>query len=145
MYINCDISRSWSHSHLPYRLGMSGMDQFLALHSHFLRLSFKSQALFLTAYAKLVNLYPECKEAIHEVRTKACVCSFYNPLALLFGNAESTWQCPCTARWHGMNHDYPHQIAPTCHTLDANIFIFVYFRNGRTRAYSNMSGRFLNS
>jgi len=39
--------------------GKSGYDQFAALHQHFNRVSAKSQALLLTCYAKLANLYPE--------------------------------------------------------------------------------------
>ena len=38
---------------------MSGYDQFAALHQHFIHVSVKTQAILLTAYAKLVNLYPD--------------------------------------------------------------------------------------
>lgn len=39
--------------------GMSGYDQFNALHQHFLNCSVKVQAILLTTYVKLLNLYPE--------------------------------------------------------------------------------------
>ena len=39
--------------------GMGGYDQFSALHQHFPMVSTKSQAILLTTYMKLLNLYPE--------------------------------------------------------------------------------------
>ena len=42
----------------PY-LGSYLSDQFAALHQHFIHVGVKTQAILLTAYAKLVNLYPD--------------------------------------------------------------------------------------
>jgi AP-2 complex subunit alpha len=50
--------------------GMSGYDQFAALHQHFHRCSIKVCALLLTSYVKIMNLYPDCKDIIMEVFTK---------------------------------------------------------------------------
>jgi AP-2 complex subunit alpha len=41
------------------RPGMSGYDQFIALHQHFPNVSLKVQCLMLTTYMKLLNLYPD--------------------------------------------------------------------------------------
>ena len=50
--------------------GMSGYDQFAALHQHFHRCSVKVCALLLTSYVKIMNLYPDCKDIIMEVFRK---------------------------------------------------------------------------
>ena len=50
--------------------GMSGYDQFAALHQHFIHVGIKTQAILLTAYAKLVNLYPDTQDMINDVFTK---------------------------------------------------------------------------
>eukprot|EP01040_Poterioochromonas_malhamensis_P009825 gene9826-10669_t len=39
--------------------GMTGYDQFVALHQHFANASLKTQSLMLTTYVKLLNLYPD--------------------------------------------------------------------------------------
>ena len=52
------------------KLGMGGYDQFVALHQHFSRCSIKTQAILLTSYAKLVNLYPDTKSIILDVFRK---------------------------------------------------------------------------
>lgn len=49
------------------KAGMSGLDQFSALQHHFPRMSDRVQALILTSYAKLINLYPDCRQPITEV------------------------------------------------------------------------------
>lgn len=50
---------------------MSGYDQFIALNQHFLHVSPKVQAILLTAYMKLLNLYPdETRDLINEVFQK---------------------------------------------------------------------------
>jgi AP-2 complex subunit alpha len=41
------------------RPGMSGYDQFTALHNHFANASVKTQSILLTAFMKLLNLYPD--------------------------------------------------------------------------------------
>jgi AP-2 complex subunit alpha len=48
----------------------SGYDQFSALHQHFGKVNAKVQALLLTAYAKMMYLYLDCKPAIEEVFQK---------------------------------------------------------------------------
>lgn len=51
--------------------GMSGHDQFTALHQHFLQVSAKTQGILLTAYMKFLNLYPEqVRDEVNEVFTK---------------------------------------------------------------------------
>jgi AP-2 complex subunit alpha len=51
--------------------GMSGLDQFLALNKHFAISSLKVQGILLTAYMKLLNLYPDQTSAqIQEVFAK---------------------------------------------------------------------------
>jgi AP-2 complex subunit alpha len=52
------------------RPGMSGYDQFAALHQHFLLASSRSQAILLTTYMKLYNLYPDVRELISDIFTK---------------------------------------------------------------------------
>eukprot|EP00604_Paraphysomonas_vestita_P001033 CAMPEP_0174821540 /NCGR_PEP_ID=MMETSP1107-20130205/9052_1 /TAXON_ID=36770 /ORGANISM="Paraphysomonas vestita, Strain GFlagA" /LENGTH=853 /DNA_ID=CAMNT_0016038711 /DNA_START=353 /DNA_END=2914 /DNA_ORIENTATION=- len=49
------------------RPGNSGYDQFVALQQHFSRCQVKTCALLLTAYAKIMNLYPDCKDIVMEV------------------------------------------------------------------------------
>lgn len=49
---------------------MSGYDQFVALQQHFSRCQVKTCALLLTAYAKIMNLYPDCKDVVMEVFQK---------------------------------------------------------------------------
>lgn len=44
--------------------GMGGYDQFAALHQHYASCSPKTQAVLLTTYAKIVNLYPDTRELI---------------------------------------------------------------------------------
>ena len=48
----------------------SGYEQFSALHQHFLKVDSNVQAMLLTCYAKLMNLYPDTKPAIEEVFDK---------------------------------------------------------------------------
>ena len=50
--------------------GMSGYEQFAALQQHFNRVSLKVSSILLTVYVKIMNLYPDCKDAIMEVFTK---------------------------------------------------------------------------
>lgn len=52
------------------RAGMSGYDQFVALQQHFPRCQTKTAALLLTAYAKILNLYPDCRDIVLEVFRK---------------------------------------------------------------------------
>lgn len=52
------------------RAGMSGYDQFVALQQHFPRCQTKTCALLLTSYAKISNLYPDCRDVVHEVFRK---------------------------------------------------------------------------
>jgi AP-2 complex subunit alpha len=47
--------------------GMSGYDQFAVMHQHFSRVSQKTRAILLTAYAKLLNLYPDTRDLIVDV------------------------------------------------------------------------------
>ena len=49
---------------------MSGYEQFAALHQHFHLATVKTQTILLTAYVKLMNLYPDTREVILEVFTK---------------------------------------------------------------------------
>lgn len=53
--------------------GMSGTDQFNALHAHFLQVSPATRALLLSTYVKLANLYPECKDLVNPVFNKYSV------------------------------------------------------------------------
>lgn len=48
---------------------MSGQDQFHVLHQHFMEVGPAAKALLLSTYAKLANLYPECRELVTPVRT----------------------------------------------------------------------------
>ena len=61
--------------------GMGGYDQFTALHQHFGKCGVKTQAILLTSYAKLLNLYPETKDVISDVfrkySTSRCVRYFH--------------------------------------------------------------------
>ena len=50
--------------------GMGGYDQFAALHQHFADCSPKTQAVLLTTYAKIVNLYPDTRELITDFLQK---------------------------------------------------------------------------
>jgi AP-2 complex subunit alpha len=50
--------------------GKSGYDQFAALHHHYGRVSSKTQAILLTSYVKLVNLYPDTQDIISDVFRK---------------------------------------------------------------------------
>lgn len=52
------------------RPGMSGYDQFACLHQHFAKSHIKLQAILLTTYAKLMNLYPDTRDFIGDVFTK---------------------------------------------------------------------------
>lgn len=54
--------------------GMSGQDQFEALHRHFPSVSTACKALLLSTYVKLANLYPECQELVTPVRIFVSVC-----------------------------------------------------------------------
>ena len=56
--------------------GMSGYEQFAALHQHFHRCSVKVCALLLTSYVKIVNLYPDCNDVILEVFRKHSTSGF---------------------------------------------------------------------
>ena len=47
---------------------MSGQDQFHVLHQHFMEVGPAAKALLLSTYAKLANLYPECRELVTPVR-----------------------------------------------------------------------------
>jgi hypothetical protein len=51
-------------------IGMGGYDQFAALHQHYHRCNAKTQAILLTCYIKLLNLYPDTKDVILDVFTK---------------------------------------------------------------------------
>ena len=55
--------------------GMGGFDQFAALHHHFSNCSSKVQGILLTAYVKLMNLYPDTKEYIIGEFTKCSTSS----------------------------------------------------------------------
>lgn len=46
---------------------MSGQEQFHVLHQHFGEVGPASKALLLSTYAKLANLYPECRELVTPV------------------------------------------------------------------------------
>ena len=46
---------------------MSGQDQFRVLHQHFMDVGPAAKALLLSTYAKLANLYPECRELVTPV------------------------------------------------------------------------------
>ncbi|CAN0535259.1 unnamed protein product, partial [Laminaria digitata] len=46
---------------------MSGQDQFRVLHQHFMVVGAATKALLLSTYAKLANLYPECREQVTPV------------------------------------------------------------------------------
>lgn len=48
----------------------SGYDQFIRLNEHYNRVSIKTQAILLTTFVKLYNLYPELNEMITNVFTK---------------------------------------------------------------------------
>lgn len=51
--------------------GMTGYDQFVALHQHFANASLKTQSLMLTTYVKLLNLYPDqIRDLVIEVFNK---------------------------------------------------------------------------
>jgi len=50
--------------------GMSGYDQFAALHQHFPLCNAKVQGILLTCYIKLLNLYPDTSEFIVDVFNK---------------------------------------------------------------------------
>ena len=50
--------------------GMSGYDQFAALHQHFAACNIKTQAILLTTYAKILNLYPDTKDLIVDLFLK---------------------------------------------------------------------------
>jgi AP-2 complex subunit alpha len=56
--------------------GMSGYDQFVALQQHFARCQVKTCALLLTSYAKIMNLYPDCKDIVMEVFQKQSTSGF---------------------------------------------------------------------
>lgn len=55
---------------------MSGYDQFVALQQHFGRCQVKTCALLLTSYAKIMNLYPDCKDIVMEVFRKQSTSGF---------------------------------------------------------------------
>lgn len=55
---------------------MSGYDQFVALQQHFARCQVKTCALLLTSYAKIMNLYPDCKDIVMEVFQKQSTSGF---------------------------------------------------------------------
>lgn len=50
---------------------MSGQDQFRVLHQHFMAVGAATKALLLSTYAKLANLYPECREQVTPVSMPA--------------------------------------------------------------------------
>ena len=50
--------------------GMTGYDQFAALHQHFALCSLKVQQILLTTYVKFSNLYPDTREFINDFFTK---------------------------------------------------------------------------
>lgn len=58
------------------KAGMHGFDQFVALQQHYSRCSVKTCALLLTTYAKIMNLYPDCKDVVIEVFTKQSTSGF---------------------------------------------------------------------
>ena len=47
-----------------------GYEQFIALQQHFVRVGPKTKSLLLTAYVKILNLYPTLKDIITDVFTK---------------------------------------------------------------------------
>ena len=49
------------------RPGMSGDEQFHVLHQHWFNVDTKSRAILLSAYAKLANLYEECRPLVSPV------------------------------------------------------------------------------
>jgi AP-2 complex subunit alpha len=55
---------------------MSGYDQFVALQQHFARCQVKTCALLLTSYAKIMNLYPDCKDIVMDVFQKQSTSGF---------------------------------------------------------------------
>lgn len=57
------------------KVGMSGYEQFAALHQHFMLSSLKTQALLLTSYVKLFNLYPDTRNVIIGVFEKHSISS----------------------------------------------------------------------
>jgi AP-2 complex subunit alpha len=52
------------------KAGMSGYEQFLALDQHFALATPKTQAILLTAYVKIVNLYSDTKDEVAKVFAK---------------------------------------------------------------------------
>lgn len=52
------------------KTGMTGYEQYAAIHQHFPTVSVKTRGLMLTAYVKIMNLYPDCVEVITEVFRK---------------------------------------------------------------------------
>lgn len=55
------------------RPGMSGYEQFAALHAHFPAVSLKVKAILLTTYVKMFNCYPDVRESISEIFRKYSV------------------------------------------------------------------------
>lgn len=53
---------------------MSGQDQFHVLHQHFMEVGPAAKALLLSTYAKLANLYPDCRELVTPVRFVGLAC-----------------------------------------------------------------------
>lgn len=49
---------------------MGGYEQFVALQQHFANVSTRTQALLLTTYVKLMNLYPALREIVNDVFSK---------------------------------------------------------------------------
>lgn len=52
------------------RPGMSGEDQFRILHQHWANVSNKTRVILLTTYAKLANLYEECRTLVAPIFAK---------------------------------------------------------------------------
>lgn len=57
----CPIRPFW------FQESMSGQAQFHVLHQHLAEVGPASKALLLSTYAKLANLYPECRELVTPV------------------------------------------------------------------------------
>jgi AP-2 complex subunit alpha len=53
------------------RPGMSGDEQFRVLHQHWFNVSTKTRAILISAYAKLANLYEECRPLVAPVFAKS--------------------------------------------------------------------------
>ena len=55
---------------------VAGYDQFAALHQHYSSSSLKTQAMLLTCYAKIANMYPDTREMISDLFEKTSTSPF---------------------------------------------------------------------